>query len=97
MNRPKLLDLFCGKELEPVGDWQDSFRQPWGAAEFVSHGHYGSQWDPGSRITMTLNVCDDCLTNNRLRVLLVTEKPQRPEYEYTEYKPFLAIPTEEKR
>jgi hypothetical protein len=87
--------IVCGKELASVFDktptkteWD--WRQASGAAEFTSGGHYGSAFDPGSgRISIAINVCDGCLRERRLRVVYFTEKPKQPDYEYTEFMPWL--------
>jgi hypothetical protein len=72
--------IACGKVPNAVFDGE---RQPYGATTFYSQGHYGSTvFDPmrGS-ISITVNVCDDCLRSREQRVLLVT-KDTRTTYEY---------------
>jgi hypothetical protein len=89
-SRKPLPCIVCGKELEAVGEWDHAWRQSYGAAEFVSYGHFGSAFDPmDGRISVAVNICDDCLKENRLRIVYITEKTREPEYEYSEFMPWL--------
>lgn len=57
--------IVCGKELATVNNTDDHIAdQPSGGTNFSSSGHYGSGvFDPMSRETLSINICDECLTS----------------------------------
>jgi len=61
----------CNKELESSTPLDNN--QPYAGTTFISHGQYGSTvWDPPnpmSRYWLEINICDDCLVENRIQVL----------------------------
>ncbi len=67
-----MLNCFkCDKQLEPV--FNNVENQPYAGTVFISYGQYGSTvWDPQnpmSRRWLEINICDDCLVENKVQVL----------------------------
>ncbi|KAB8186889.1 hypothetical protein FH608_046210 [Nonomuraea phyllanthi] len=61
--------LACGKPLTSALPGA-CINQPSGATTFTTTGHYGSTvFDPMDGSRLDVNVCDDCLTARRDRVL----------------------------
>lgn len=68
MSQEALPCIACGKPLANAFD--DVTNQPENGVAFQSEGHYGSAvWDPMDRKYIEVNVCDECLTTHRERVL----------------------------
>lgn len=62
--------LVCGVELNNFSSDKNS-NHPENGTEFISHGHYGSIYDPTDGAdyhaskevkTLHINICNDCLT-----------------------------------
>jgi hypothetical protein len=68
MERESTLPCFrCGRPLLNV--FHTSENQPDGGTEFRTLGHYGSTfWDSFDGEELILNVCDDCLSDQRDRL-----------------------------
>jgi hypothetical protein len=72
--------IVCDKALESLFDDID---QPRAAAQFTSHGHYGSAFDEMGEVTAVVNVCDDCMGMKAVHVEIRQYKRQRPLETYT--------------
>lgn len=89
-NKIKSLPCFrCGKELYEVFEPQfhNGIIQPYKGTKFSSSGHYGSTiFDPmiiGENLI--INVCDECLHNNRENARIEMEKHYTPEVGYKKF------------
>lgn len=59
--------IVCGGELDGLGGYVEGsppyFNQPEGGTGFTTQGNYGSTvFDPMNGNTLSISVCDDCLT-----------------------------------
>lgn len=56
--------LVCGRVFCNVVSTRQAPNQPYEAATFNSHGHYGcTVFDSMNSARLEINVCDDCLTS----------------------------------
>lgn len=72
--------IVCGKELKNVNivPENEDINQPDDGLTFTSHGHYGSTvFDPADpNRWLEINVCDDCITERKDRILIGVRLPQ---------------------
>lgn len=82
--------LVCGKKLEPAFKGDKESNQPLHALEFVGQGAYGSNFDPmDGRLSLIINVCDDCLKAKGEEgsvVMMTQEKPKYPKAKFSFYR-----------
>jgi hypothetical protein len=82
--------IVCSKKLEPAfrGDTQST--QPVSGLGFVGQGAYGSDFDPmDGRLSLIINVCDDCLKSKGEEgsvVMMTQERPTYPTPSFTPYR-----------
>lgn len=81
----------CDKELESAfgGSMAESDPQCSGAVMFSASGNYGSTiFDPcGGKVEMVINICDECVTLKKDRVLIATVERPLPIVSYAPWDP----------
>lgn len=79
MSESVLPCFVCGRPLASV--WRlgsDAEQQADGACYFTTYGQYGStSFDPMDGSYLEINICDNCLTSRRDRVLVCTDQVKR--------------------
>ena len=85
----------CGKELEWVVDEREGNNasgQPWLGVMCSTAGNYGSRvFDSINRDRLYFNICDQCLVDNRNRLIWMRTVRQRDLYEYLLSDPFAGV------
>jgi len=68
--------IICKKELDEA--FHDESNQPVEGTTFISHGHYGSIFDPMNNDEyLEINICNGCLLKNAEFVYHCTEKTEK--------------------
>lgn len=81
--------IVCGFHPKPAFTMDGGTHQPHAATMFdAGAGHYGSTvWDTMNPYrTLTINVCDSCLTRRSQRVAVVVTTPKPPEVQFVPWK-----------
>jgi len=76
----------CEKFLTNVSE---NYNQPMSGLEFTTYGHYGSSFfDPMDGSQIAINICDDCLKDNKEKIIRVIRYNHPADVDYVEYESF---------